>query len=40
MIAEDDLGGRYHYGQEGFPPQRPTPNAAHWLGGLEFRSDA
>ncbi len=32
MIAEDDQGGSYNYGQEGFPNERPTPHAAEWLG--------
>ena len=32
FLAEDDLGGSYNYGQEGFPRQRPTPIAAEWLG--------
>ena len=31
MVAEDDSGGSYNYGQEGFPPQRPTAGAAEWL---------
>jgi hypothetical protein len=32
MVAEDDLGGSYSYGQEGFPKQTAIPNAADWLG--------
>ena len=32
IVAEDDLGGSYNYGQEGFPSERPTPRAADWLG--------
>ncbi len=32
MVAEDDMGGSYNYGQEGFPSKRPTPQAAEWLG--------
>lgn len=32
LIAEDDEGRRYDYGQEGFPPRRPDPSAAAWLG--------
>ena len=32
MIAEDDQGGSYSYGQEGFPSECPTPPAAEWLG--------
>jgi len=31
MIAEDDLGGSYSLGQDGFPSRRPTPRAAEWL---------
>jgi hypothetical protein len=37
MIAEDDEGGRYHYGQEGFPSMRPKPNAWEWLGSPGLR---
>jgi hypothetical protein len=32
MVAEDDQGGSYSYGQEGFPSERPAPRAAEWLG--------
>ena len=32
MIAEDDEGHSYSYGQEGFPHVRPTPDAEAWLG--------
>src|SRR5688572_24138566 len=32
MIAEDDTGAMYNYGEEGFPNQRPTPRAIEWLG--------
>ena len=32
MVAEDDAGGSYDYGTEGFPDHRPTPTAADWLG--------
>ena len=32
MIAEDDCGAQYDYGKEGFPPSRPKPSAAEWLG--------
>ena len=32
MIAEDDSGARYNYGQEGFPKPRPTPSADEWFG--------
>jgi len=31
IIAEDDSGGSYHYGQEGFTPTPPTPNTWKWL---------
>ena len=34
MIAEDDRGGRYDFGEEGSPPHRPIPGATEWLGGL------
>jgi len=32
MIAEDDSGARYDYGEEGFPKENPKPDAAEWLG--------
>lgn len=32
MIAEDESGAQYDYGQEGFPSERPRPAAADWLG--------
>ncbi|MGK7905600.1 MAG: hypothetical protein AB4040_00010 [Synechococcus sp.] len=32
MVAEDDLGGRYSYGQEGFSSERQPPRASKWLG--------
>jgi len=32
MIAEDDFGGTYNYGLEGFPDERPVPRATEWLG--------
>ena len=32
MVAEDDEGGSYDYGKDGFPSERPTPSAAEWLG--------
>ena len=31
MIAEDDTGASYIYGDEGFPEEMPRPNAADWL---------
>jgi hypothetical protein len=31
MIAEDETGA-YDYGNEGFPNERPNPDAARWLG--------
>lgn len=39
MVAEDDDGGSYDYGQEGSPSQRPTPRAAEWLGVQPNRDD-
>ena len=39
MVAEDDEGRSYDYGQEGFPPQRPAPRAAEWLGVEPNRED-
>jgi hypothetical protein len=38
MVAEDDEGGSYSYGQEGFPSERPRPRADEWLG-VRPRSD-
>ena len=32
MVAEDDSGHSYSYGDEGFPEVRPQPNAEVWLG--------
>jgi hypothetical protein len=32
MIAEDDTGASYNYGQEGFPNEHPSPSAEQWLG--------
>jgi hypothetical protein len=32
MIAEDDTGASYNYGEEGFPAELPSPSAKQWLG--------
>jgi hypothetical protein len=32
IIAEDDSGAQYNYGQEGFPKRGPDIRAADWLG--------
>ena len=32
IIAENDSGMSYSYGDEGFPDKSPTPSAAEWLG--------
>jgi len=32
MVADDSKGASYNYGEEGFPSERPKPNAAEWLG--------
>lgn len=32
IIAEDDVGGSYSYGESGFPPSRPDPPAKEWFG--------
>ena len=32
MIAEDDAGQRYSYGDQGFPDENPEPDAHQWLG--------
>lgn len=34
MIAEDDSGNHFNYGEEEFPDERPSPDAAEWLGVL------
>lgn len=31
MVAEDDEGRQYSYGEKGFPSSRPTPTAQEWL---------
>jgi hypothetical protein len=32
FVAEDDSGGSYNYGEEGFPKRARKPRAAEWLG--------
>lgn len=32
MVAEDDEGARYSYGQEGFPDRQPEITARAWFG--------
>ena len=32
IVAADEDGGKYSYGDEGFPDHRPNPSAAEWLG--------
>jgi hypothetical protein len=32
FVAEDDEGGRYCYGEEGFPDQPPRVSAREWFG--------
>jgi hypothetical protein len=32
FVAEDDEGGRYSYGDEGFPATRPRISAREWFG--------
>jgi hypothetical protein len=32
VIAEDESGATYSYGQDGFPDERPSPTAAEWFG--------
>ena len=39
MIAEDDLGGRYDYGSEGFPSAQPDIRAETWFGNPELNPD-
>jgi hypothetical protein len=37
FIAEDDFGGRYDFGQEGFPRSPVSPDARTWLGTPQLR---
>ena len=39
MIAEDDLGGRYDYGKEGFPSADPDIRAHAWFGDPKLNPD-
>jgi hypothetical protein len=32
FVAEDDDGGRYSYGDEGFPDSKPNKSAREWFG--------
>lgn len=32
FVAEDDDGGRYSYGDEGFPDLKPQVSAREWFG--------
>jgi hypothetical protein len=32
FVAEDDEGGRYNYGDEGFPDSEPRITAREWFG--------
>ena len=32
FVAEDDDGGRYSYGDEGFPDPKPKVSAREWFG--------
>lgn len=37
VVAEDDLGGRYSYGEQGFPKTQPDIDARFWLGVIPDR---
>ena len=39
MVAEDDLGGRYDYGSEGFPKAEPDIRAHTWFGNPALNPD-
>jgi len=32
MIAQDDDGNQYSYGEQGFPETQPSPSAEEWIG--------
>jgi len=32
MIAQDDDGNQYNYGEQGFPVTQPSPSTEEWLG--------
>lgn len=40
MIAEDDSGARYNYGQSGFPETPPDTSAMEWFGNPGLRPEA
>jgi len=32
IVAQDDDGNQYSYGEQGFPMSQPSPSAEEWLG--------
>ena len=32
VVAEDDDGNQYSYGEQGIPEKQPSPSAEDWLG--------
>jgi len=40
MIAEDNRGAQYNYGESGFPENSPDTSAVEWSGNPELRPDA
>lgn len=39
IVAQDECGNQYSYGDEGFPKSKPRIDAATWLGVEPDRSD-
>ena len=39
MVAQDEFGNQYSYGDEGFPKRRPKPDARQWFGVKPDRHD-
>ena len=40
MIAEDNRGAQYNYGESGFPENSPDTSAVEWFGNPELCPDA
>jgi len=39
FIAEDEAGGQYNYGSDGFPQRNPDISAGEWFGQLSYRDE-
>lgn len=39
MIADDDSGAEFNYGQEGFPDGEADPSTREWFGGAILQPD-